>query len=64
MNPRTRKIIDNQIWEYLETLGSEAGSSTISAEKAYLKLYRIAQIATEIRIERLEVRSSQRFDGT
>lgn len=51
MNPRTRKIIDNQIWEYLETLGSEAGSSTISAEKAYLKLYRIAQIATEIRIE-------------
>jgi hypothetical protein len=54
MNPRTRKIIDNHIWEYLEQLGMDASNrfnENICPEKAYLKLHRIAQIATEIRIE-------------
>ena len=51
MNPRTRKIIDNQIWEYLETLGSEAGGEGGNAVRAWYKLSQISTVAKKIRNE-------------
>ena len=54
MNPRTRKIIDNHIWTYLEQLGMDAKNGEARGtltHSAYWKLMRIAEVATEIRIE-------------
>jgi hypothetical protein len=54
MNPRTRKIIDNQIWTYLEQLGMDAKNGEARGtltHSAYWKLRKIAEVAVEISME-------------
>ena len=51
MNPRTYKMIDNKVWEYLETLGIEAKGEDRQARYAYYKLLQISRVCIEIRNE-------------
>lgn len=54
MNPRTQKMIDNKIWEYLEVLGETAKHNSHSPHHrnhAYYKLLQISRVCNQIRNE-------------
>ena len=51
MNPKTKKMMDNKIWEYLEILGCEAAGEGRAAERAYFKLQHISTVCNDIRLE-------------
>jgi len=45
MNPRTRKMMDNKIWEYLEILGIEGLVDTPSGRSQKYKLQQIKSLS-------------------
>ena len=54
MNPRTQKMIDNKIWEYLEVLGETAKHKSHNPHHrnhAYYKLLQISRVCNQIRNE-------------
>jgi len=54
MKSRTRKMMDNKIWEYLEVLGESASLETknrIVSDNDYYRLRKIIEIAERICLE-------------